>query len=528
MIDRIDHKSRPTLSTPQRTVLEENELDPSRDSPKPHGGYVLSGDRHANQFTHIGEIQGSFQNLHYDDYTRTDFAPAKQSSFRVEAPTKERTQPRKTITSELKPLASRVRDTITQPQTPRSSTSTRVRDTITQPQTPRSSTSTRVRDTITQPQTPRSSTSTRVRDTITPAAPWSRVRDTTSEPARAVKTRLIPKTRAYCVKTLLDQSSNKDELLEIVRSQFPDLRKFMKKRFPGDSFGLALQKVNFDQVHETFKNVSRMRKLISLGGSICALFIGEIRQGSGFVLVGDLILTNAHLLLEALSEDGRTLIEPVRAVFNYEEKPVRDDAVLIFETFTEVIDLDWEMDYAVLYLNNSENKEVPPGLLPYFAPKPHDGGACVIGHPGNNVKKIDFMFIIGKNERENAGNQHLEPYDPDTRMVIVNNLKDKGIRKIWCSDLVITYNTSNMFHGSSGSPLFDGKCSVVGLHSAGFCYDYEGHQHCFIVYAHPALDIFSRFVSHVGSRGGVDLLADIKRRTNHNPHVMQVFQSHGV
>lgn len=54
-------------------------------------------------------------------------------------------------------------------------------------------------------------------------------------------------------------------------------------------------------------------------------------------------------------------------------------------------------------------------------------------------------------------------------------IKDNGIDDIMMSgcleEEVVTYNTF-MYHGSSGSPVFDALGRVFGLHTAGFVYGF--------------------------------------------------------
>uniref|UniRef100_A0AAV2K1W9 Serine protease n=1 Tax=Knipowitschia caucasica TaxID=637954 RepID=A0AAV2K1W9_KNICA len=330
---------------------------------------------------------------------------------------------------------------------------------------------------------------------------------------------LIPKTRAVRVTTLL-QTQDPDTVFSSLRRHNPELRKWTSRQFPGSAFEYALKNANFEKLHQEFSEVFRLKKLITLGDSVCALYVGDICQGSGFMLAGDFIMTNAHLLENALLEDGKTLAVSVKALFNHENNLIESEVLLMYEAYSGVIDLDKEMDYAVLRLKRGA-KPMPPGLLPYFGPKPNAGGACIIGHPGDQVKKIDLTYIIGKKEREAAANQHLEPYDESARMIIVKEAVESGINEIWSSEEVITYNTVCMFHGSSGSPLMDANGRVVGIHSAGFVYEYEGLKHSVIEYAHPTLQIFARFLSNVGPLD-IESARDVGQLSSTNPYLRDV------
>ncbi|KAJ0003825.1 hypothetical protein NQD34_008923 [Periophthalmus magnuspinnatus] len=472
-----------------RTIVEEINPD-SRESPKEtHRSYILGGDTLGGH-TIRHSVLDNWEQLDASLPYITQFPPSVQtrseSTWTRSEPTWTRSEPTRTRTE---PTRTRTEPTRTRTEPTR---------------------------TRTEP------TRTRTEPTRTRLQP--RERPPCSEQVSVEAGGVIPRTRAVSVRTVLlqTQAPYRENIRNVVRHQCPELRRFMNRRFPGESFQLALKKVNFKKVQQTFSEVFRLRKLIRLGESVCVLYIGDICQGSGFVLTGNLILTNAHLLSEGLSHDGRTLTVPVKAVFNYENTPVENDSLLICEVYSEVLDLNWKMDYAILYLNT--HKKVPPGLLLHFGPKPDDGGACIIGHPGGQVKKIDLTFIIGKNERQEAANQQLEPLDNSERMVIVKKAEEQNIENIWCSDLVITYNTSNMYHGSSGSPLFDDECRVVGLHTAGFTYGFKGENRSIIEYAHPVLDIFTTFVQSLGSKNRRDFLEELEQSSSSNPHLREIFQ----
>ncbi|XP_055369469.1 serine protease FAM111A-like isoform X1 [Betta splendens] len=344
------------------------------------------------------------------------------------------------------------------------------------------------------------------------------------------------------VKEVLEKRSdyNTEEVYKILREQFPELKKQMQSRFTGDSFqkALTLRKENFGKIQQSFSEVHRVRKLLDLGRSVCNLVIENECQGTGFVLFDNFILTNAHLFKKCV--EGEKLPERINvfALFNYEE-PEPQSKFYNFSCKKDLVDLDLDLDYAVLELNpdgrkhnlNSQKSKmtVPPGLLEIFGPVPQNGEACLIGHPRGGVKKMDPTCIIEKERREEAVLEHLNLYkdDPFVIKTIIKLISDQGIENIMMggskADDTATYNTF-MYHGSSGSPVFDAHCHVFGLHSAGFTYEFTNNTHSVLEYAHPLLAIFENFVSKLRRKGDDKLLKRVEEKAKKNEYLRKVLE----
>ncbi|KAF3698159.1 Protein FAM111A [Channa argus] len=346
--------------------------------------------------------------------------------------------------------------------------------------------------------------------------------------------------RGVSVKTEIEKrgSDNTAEIYKLLQDQFPGLKEWMESRFPGDSYQeqLKLRKENFGKIQQSFSEVHRVRKLLLLGRSVCKLMVQDVCQGSGFVLFDNFILTNAHLFKSCV--EGQNLQEDIDvfALFNYDEPEPKTN----FNTFSAkktFIDFDLELDYAVLELNPQGHKRkpktkapkiiVPPGLLKKCGPMPETGEACIIGHPKGEVKEMDPTCIIEKEKRGQAGNDHLHQYKDTifTLYSICQVLKDKGIEDIMMdgknAEKVGTYNTF-MYHGSSGSPVFDAHCRIFGLHTAGYTYGFPNHEKSVIEFAHPLLSIFERFVGKLKEKGNDELLKILEEEVKGNPYLKKV------
>uniref|UniRef100_UPI003AAE8974 serine protease FAM111A-like isoform X2 n=1 Tax=Centroberyx gerrardi TaxID=166262 RepID=UPI003AAE8974 len=332
------------------------------------------------------------------------------------------------------------------------------------------------------------------------------------------------------------------EISSLLRQQFPPLKQWMESRFPGDSYQKAfdLRKEDFGKIQQSFSEVHRVRKLLELGQSVCKVVVEEVCQGTGFILFDNFILTNAHLFKDCVVQDGDKwqVTTDVYAVFNYENPSGRDSYwVKVKETIVacNYHERGHELDYAILELDpdtqtaapqteseasqTKQKPELPPGLLKICGPVPVNGEACIVGHPAGDVKKLDPTCIIEKEKREEAVDKYLETYKDSllTFCSITQLIKNQGIENIMQGgakvDQVVTYNTF-MYHSSSGSPVFDARGRVFGLHTAGFfCKEIDSSV---IEYAHPLIAIFKTFVIQLKESKNDELLEKVKEEVKNN------------
>ncbi|XP_071369562.1 serine protease FAM111A-like [Centroberyx affinis] len=337
------------------------------------------------------------------------------------------------------------------------------------------------------------------------------------------------------------------EISSLLRKQFPDLKQWMESRFPGDSYqkALDLRKEDFGKIQQSFSEVHRVRKLLDLGQSVCRVVVGDVCQGTGFILFDNFILTNAHLFKDCVVQDGDKwqVTTDVHAVFNYENPSGRDSYwVKVKKT---IIAYNFhasghELDYAILELDpdtqtaapqteseasqTKQKLKLPPGLLKKCGPVPVDGEACIIGHPAGDVKKLDPTCIIEKEKRVEAVDKCVETYKDHVFPLcsVGEVIKNQGIHNILQGgakvDKVVTYNTF-MYHGSSGSPVFDAHGRVFGLHTAGFfCEEIDSSV---IEYAHPLIAIFKTFVIQLKKSKNDELLEKVKEEVKNNLYLKE-------
>ncbi|XP_030608854.1 protein FAM111A-like [Archocentrus centrarchus] len=335
-------------------------------------------------------------------------------------------------------------------------------------------------------------------------------------------------------------SDNRDEIYKILRKQFPELKQWMESRFSGSSYkdALKLRKENFGKIQQSFSEVHRVKKLLELGKSVCKICVKAVSTGTGFVLFDTFILTNAHLFTGYF--EGKKLQQDIEvyAIFDYEEQePEPETEIFSFRAENRFIDFDAELDYAVLELNpegsqpnqqtEAKNITVPTGLLSKFGPLPPNGEACIIGHPAGGVKQMDPTCIIETKNRGSAIDEHLLQYkEPLIIQLISDLIRKQGIENILIGGSkagVSTYHTF-MYHGASGSPVFDGLGKVFGLHTAGYVYGFTKARESVIEYAHPLIVIFEKFVSNLKDSGNEELLKRVQEAAEGNELLTEVLE----
>lgn len=309
------------------------------------------------------------------------------------------------------------------------------------------------------------------------------------------------------------------EILKILRHQFADLVKQMKKRYEKNKYSEVLSHLSgeFGKSTQGFSEVYTVKKLMELSDSVCMIDVEGVGQGTGFLLFDHYILTNAHLFInDGISYvDGnyQNILAKVTATFN-KENPNGSDLKVI-EVKSEIIDFQWgsdhynrHVDFAVLELQDVDTSN---GLLRRYSPDPKKGGVCLIGHPGGGVKRTDPTTII---ERERRGEAFQREIGKNDRMdmLINTSIEENKVKYDMLmnpDNTEVTYDTC-LFHGASGSPVFDESCQVIAMHTGGFPYEDEGVKSV-IEYAIPLLTILENFLIKMKDRNNVEILTKFTR-----------------
>lgn len=329
---------------------------------------------------------------------------------------------------------------------------------------------------------------------------------------------------------------HKDDIMQLLRSQMERLKTEMEKRYPKKTFQevLNLKRENFGNIWQPFSEVHMMRELIELGNSVCRIDVGNSPAGTGFVLFDNFILTNAHLFVNNTNHE--IMSDNVSVVFKHESPLKKTHRV---KAKGHLIDCHYDadenkrvLDYAILELESQTTQAewtLPVGLLSKCAPVPKTGEACLIGHPGGGVKKMDLTCIITVEERCMAVEKQFETENIDIVFTIFDELRGKQISNIFPGGDkqgdVSTYNTC-FYYGSSGSPVFNSSGQVFGLHTGGIVYTDQhkkkGNVTSVIEYAHPLYTILENFVIRMKSgqlgptpgsdKMSLDVLEELQKR----------------
>lgn len=272
---------------------------------------------------------------------------------------------------------------------------------------------------------------------------------------------------------------NSEKLVGVLTQKF---KLAMKIDRQGTKTFLQIQEllnVEYGKNDETCREVRVMKKLMKLSDYVCLVAIDDTGAGTGFLLFGQFILTNHHVVKDVLEQPDRISVH-----FMYEEIATQPVNIKVEEVVAGQCDTDVSgnsYDWALLKLTEDVSASC---LLEHFGYLPASGSLCIIGHPDSNVKKVDPCYIIPTTDynktvdKQRAKNPQGDRYDPKDYGLegsvqsvgpqFFENTKTDITRK----KPILAYRTCFYF-GSSGSPVFDNGCKVVAIHSGGYIFQDE-------------------------------------------------------
>ncbi|XP_051552339.1 serine protease FAM111A-like isoform X2 [Myxocyprinus asiaticus] len=302
---------------------------------------------------------------------------------------------------------------------------------------------------------------------------------------------------------------NSEEILKILRNQFKDLLQTLKDRekLRDNTQVQNFFRAEYDKSVQSFSEVKKVKQLMRLCDSVCLIMVEDSARGTGFLLFDRFILTNAHVIGD-FDPFSKKLSKSFRAAFGYEDVEAKEiKLVPIKEQVTAYFygnkDMDMHLDFALLELSIDEMTDYPE-LLSRFSlgPTPNRGGICIVGHPGGGVKRMDPCFIIPREDRLEAEIKHTSENADFFHVITQQCIAEK-----WkVHENQVTYDTC-FFHGSSGSPVFDEDCYLIGMHTGGYVYPGKGGKTRSVMeYAYSMQPILENIIKQAKMSGRLDIL----------------------
>uniref|UniRef100_A0A3Q4GKI0 Serine protease n=1 Tax=Neolamprologus brichardi TaxID=32507 RepID=A0A3Q4GKI0_NEOBR len=283
-------------------------------------------------------------------------------------------------------------------------------------------------------------------------------------------------------------------------AQFNILVKGKKAQVPKLSRIQNIFRQDFGSSAKRCQDVKTMKKLMELSNSVCQVRINGKPRGSGFLLFGNFILTNAHVIQDFCNDNGG-LNEQVAVTFSFESLEEKDglidvEEVVGIEKIPEVSGTDWAL------LKLSADQKLPDRLLTHSGFVRHSGGICIIGYPGNSVKKIDVCLVVSQENCKQVAERHWKD-NQDCVQLLTDRFFENVAVDVQQRKQLLTYE-SCLYDGSSGSPVFNEDGNVVAMHTGGYPYvDAKGQKQGVIEFGYPFINIIERIIIQMVERENV-------------------------
>ncbi|EDL41472.1 mCG65857 [Mus musculus] len=268
------------------------------------------------------------------------------------------------------------------------------------------------------------------------------------------------------------------KLKEYIVDKYPTLKKeceklraYIKEESQRTS-SFEIHKENFRKLTKN-STPAKVLKLLSQFSDSVGLIIWNNGENEGcatcFVFTGLYILTCRHVINDIVGEGieqskwADKISQYVKVTFDYEEL-LEKDSFFFVEPWFEIS--DYIIDYAVLKLKG--NGLEPAGLYNGITPVPSSGLIYIIGHPDVKQKLSDGCVVISQDEHI----QETKSMKGLNTMQYIYIYTQRSFQETVHEPGVATCDNT-FYCGSSGSPVFDSKGSLVAMHTAGFICEYE-------------------------------------------------------
>ncbi|XP_060220058.1 serine protease FAM111A-like [Meriones unguiculatus] len=236
-----------------------------------------------------------------------------------------------------------------------------------------------------------------------------------------------------------------------------------------------MQKANFRKLTKN-STPAKVLKLLSRFSDSVGLLVWNNDGNEGcatcFVFTGLYIFTCRHVINDIVgkgveqSKWADTINQCAKVTFDYEESLANEDNCFFsVEPWFGIS--DETLDYAVLKLKENE-QQIPAGLYNGTAPVPSSGLIYIIGHPDRKQKHSDGCAVVSRDEHA----QEREAVEGSATMQYIHMYTQRSFQEA-VHETGVLARDNTFYCGSSGSPVFDSKGSLVAMHTAGFICEYE-------------------------------------------------------
>jgi hypothetical protein len=210
-----------------------------------------------------------------------------------------------------------------------------------------------------------------------------------------------------------------------------------------------------------------LERLGEITGQVCRVDIKGEGMGTGFLVAPDVVMTNYHVVEQAITGAGG--IKPADVTVRFDFKMLSDGQTINSGTVFELAGAAWLVD------SSPYHPKEPSGNMGAELPKPDQLDYALLrtaGRPGESA--------VGKTTPPPPGEQprgwlRVKPdhsFDPGTPLFIVQHPLTAPLKLALETDAIVSLNgnktrvnyRTNTEHGSSGSPAFDQNWDLVALH----------------------------------------------------------------
>ena len=204
-------------------------------------------------------------------------------------------------------------------------------------------------------------------------------------------------------------------------------------------------------------------------------------EASCFLVSENVVATSEHVVRDILDARNMSTADDHRSVdvcFNFEKTGGPQPRWYRLKSLSYEDNIVYDsLDYAFLYLEECVLEVLPLGGF-VRCKVPERGIVCLAGHPNHKEKQEEVCPILPLHNDRRAHEierrfQENELHCNQSGCALSYGGKcihsyETKLKDLCREEKALTYDVNSMFEGASGAPVFDLKCQIVALHTAGF------------------------------------------------------------